>query len=160
MIRTSPAWHETQLQDVVNKPTGCKVLVSKGRLLKLAAKHDDLVPIDGNHSNYCWNAIPKLKRTSPALQDTLSNFASGMMLLIYRPFDVGDFVHAGGVDGKVSHMSLVNTTIRTFDHPEVEFHAMLVVFLSSLVLHFSTSCYGWHQLPQFGNRNFAAGPGT
>ncbi|WP_176466025.1 mechanosensitive ion channel family protein [Vibrio metoecus] len=51
-----------------------------------------------------------------ALQDTLSNFAAGMMLLIYRPFDVGDFVHAGGVDGKVSHMSLVNTTIRTFDN--------------------------------------------
>lgn len=51
-----------------------------------------------------------------ALQDTLSNFASGMMLLIYRPFDVGDFVNAGGVDGKVNHMSLVSTTIRTFDN--------------------------------------------
>lgn len=51
-----------------------------------------------------------------ALQDTLSNFASGMMLLIYRPFDVGDFVEAGGVSGKVSHMSLVNTTIKTFDN--------------------------------------------
>ncbi|MDD1794538.1 mechanosensitive ion channel family protein [Enterovibrio sp. ZSDZ42] len=51
-----------------------------------------------------------------ALQDTLSNFASGMMLLIYRPFDVGDFVSAGGVEGKVGHMSLVNTTIRTFDN--------------------------------------------
>ncbi|NMP17591.1 mechanosensitive ion channel family protein [Thalassotalea sp. Y01] len=51
-----------------------------------------------------------------ALQDTLSNLASGMMLLIYKPFDVGDFVFAGGVDGKVSHMSLVNTTIRTFDN--------------------------------------------
>ena len=51
-----------------------------------------------------------------ALQDTLSNFASGMMLLIYRPFDVGDFVEAGSVSGKVSHMSLVNTTIKTFDN--------------------------------------------
>lgn len=51
-----------------------------------------------------------------ALQDTLSNFAAGMMLLIYRPFDVGDFVSAGGVEGKVSHMSLVNTTIKTFDN--------------------------------------------
>ncbi len=51
-----------------------------------------------------------------ALQDSLSNLAAGMMLLIYRPFDVGDFVHAGGVDGKVCHMSLVNTTIRTFDN--------------------------------------------
>ena len=51
-----------------------------------------------------------------ALQDTLSNFASGMMILIYRPFDVEDFVEAGGVSGMVSHMSLVNTTIRTFDN--------------------------------------------
>lgn len=51
-----------------------------------------------------------------ALQDTLSNFASGMMILLYRPFDVGDVVEAGGVFGKVSHMSLVNTTILTFDN--------------------------------------------
>lgn len=51
-----------------------------------------------------------------ALQDSLSNFASGMMILSYRPFDVGDVVEAGGVFGKVSHMSLVNTTIMTFDN--------------------------------------------
>ncbi len=51
-----------------------------------------------------------------ALQDTLSNFAAGMMLLIYRPFDVGDLVEAGGITGKVSHMSLVNTTIKTFSN--------------------------------------------
>ncbi len=51
-----------------------------------------------------------------ALQDTLSNFASGMMILIYRPFDVGDLINAGGVTGKVSHMSLVSTTIMTFDN--------------------------------------------
>ncbi|MFM2483075.1 mechanosensitive ion channel family protein [Celerinatantimonas sp. YJH-8] len=54
-----------------------------------------------------------------ALQDTLSNFASGMMILIYRPFDVGDYVEAGGVSGKVSYMSLVNTTIRTFDNQKI-----------------------------------------
>ena len=51
-----------------------------------------------------------------ALQDTLSNFASGMLILFYRPFDVGDFVTAGGVTGKVSHMSLVNTTFKTIDN--------------------------------------------
>ena len=51
-----------------------------------------------------------------ALQDALANFAAGMMLLIYRPFDVGDYVSAGGVEGKVSHLSLVNTTIKTFDN--------------------------------------------
>ncbi len=51
-----------------------------------------------------------------ALQDTLSNFASGVMILLYRPFDVGDVVDAGGVKGKVSSMSLVNTTFMTFDN--------------------------------------------
>jgi small conductance mechanosensitive channel len=51
-----------------------------------------------------------------ALQDTLGNFAAGMMILLFRPYDVGDVVEAGGVFGKVSHMSLVNTTILTFDN--------------------------------------------
>jgi small conductance mechanosensitive channel len=51
-----------------------------------------------------------------ALQDTLSNFASGLMILFYRPFDVGDFVDAGGITGKVDRMSLVNTTFKTFDN--------------------------------------------
>lgn len=51
-----------------------------------------------------------------ALQDTLSNFASGMMILIYRPYDVGDLINAAGVTGKVSHMSLVSTTILTLDN--------------------------------------------
>ncbi|WP_226413145.1 mechanosensitive ion channel family protein [Shewanella glacialimarina] len=51
-----------------------------------------------------------------ALQDTLSNFASGMMILVYRPFDVGDLINAAGVTGRVSHMSLVSTTIKTLDN--------------------------------------------
>ncbi|MEM8953765.1 MAG: mechanosensitive ion channel domain-containing protein [Verrucomicrobiota bacterium] len=54
-----------------------------------------------------------------ALQDTLGNFASGLMLLIYRPFDVGDAVEVGGVGGKVDAVSLVSTTIRTFDNKVV-----------------------------------------
>ncbi len=51
-----------------------------------------------------------------ALQDTLGNFASGMLILLYRPYDVGDMIEAGGALGKVSHMSLVNTTILTVDN--------------------------------------------
>ena len=54
-----------------------------------------------------------------ALQDSLSNFASGLMILIYRPFDIGDVVEAGGVMGKVHNMSLVTTTILTFDNQEL-----------------------------------------
>ena len=51
-----------------------------------------------------------------ALQDSLANFAAGMMILGYRPFDVGDMIEVAGVRGEVSHMSLVNTTILTIDH--------------------------------------------
>ena len=51
-----------------------------------------------------------------ALQDTLSNFASGLMILVYRPFDVGDAIEAGGVTGKVDQMNLVSTMILTFDN--------------------------------------------
>ena len=54
-----------------------------------------------------------------ALQDSLSNFASGLMILIYRPFDVGDIVDVNGTLGTVRHMSLVNTTIHTFDNQSV-----------------------------------------
>ena len=51
-----------------------------------------------------------------ALQETLANFASGLMILFYRPFDVGDLVEAAGVRGRVNHMSLVSTTILTIDN--------------------------------------------
>jgi small conductance mechanosensitive channel len=51
-----------------------------------------------------------------ALQDTLSNFASGLMILVYRPFDVGDVIEAGGVSGKVDQMNLVSTMVLTFDN--------------------------------------------
>ena len=54
-----------------------------------------------------------------ALQDTLSNFAAGLLILIYRPFDVDDFIEAAGVSGLVSQMSLVNTTILTFDNQTI-----------------------------------------
>jgi small conductance mechanosensitive channel len=51
-----------------------------------------------------------------ALQDTLSNFANGIMLFIYRPFDVGDAVDINGVSGSVEAVSLVSTTIRSWDN--------------------------------------------
>ncbi|MGB5883254.1 MAG: mechanosensitive ion channel family protein [Desulfobulbales bacterium] len=54
-----------------------------------------------------------------ALQDSLSNFAAGMMILIYRPFDVGDLIEAGGESGKVNNLSLVNTTILTLDNQTI-----------------------------------------
>ena len=51
-----------------------------------------------------------------ALQDSLANFAAGGMILIYRPFDVDDYVEIAGESGLVKKVSLVTTTIHTFDN--------------------------------------------
>ena len=51
-----------------------------------------------------------------ALKDTMGNFASGTMILAYRPFDVGDQINAAGVTGLVESVSLFATHIRTFDN--------------------------------------------
>ena len=51
-----------------------------------------------------------------ALQGTLSNFASGLLILAYRPFDVGDVIEAAGVSGTVDSVSLFSTHVRTFDN--------------------------------------------
>jgi small conductance mechanosensitive channel len=51
-----------------------------------------------------------------ALQDTLGNFAAGVMILLYRPYDTDDVVEVGGIFGKVDKMSLVSTSLLTFDN--------------------------------------------
>lgn len=51
-----------------------------------------------------------------ALQSTLSNFASGMLILIYRPFDVGDIIEIDGSIGTVDSMTLLTTAIKSFDN--------------------------------------------
>ena len=54
-----------------------------------------------------------------ALQDTLSNFAAGFMILLYRPYDIGDFITASNILGSVDSMNLVSTTIKTPDNKMV-----------------------------------------
>lgn len=54
-----------------------------------------------------------------ALKDSLQNFASGVMLIIFRPFKTGDFVEAGGVAGVVENIGIFTTIMRTGDNKEV-----------------------------------------
>lgn len=54
-----------------------------------------------------------------ALQDVLSNFASGVMILLYRPFDVGDVIEVPEVSGTVQSMNLVSSIILTFDNQKL-----------------------------------------
>ena len=54
-----------------------------------------------------------------ALQGTLQNLASGVMLIIFRPFNDGDFVEAAGVSGVVETIGIFTTTMRTGDNREI-----------------------------------------
>ncbi len=54
-----------------------------------------------------------------ALQGSLSNFAGGLMLLIFKPFVVGDFVESIGISGTVTEISILYTTIITADNRRV-----------------------------------------
>jgi len=51
-----------------------------------------------------------------ALKDSLSNFAAGVMLILFRPFRVGDVVNAGGMTGKVEKITIFNTILNTPDN--------------------------------------------
>ena len=54
-----------------------------------------------------------------AFQGTLSNFASGIMLLMFRPFNVGDVINVAGQTGKVNAIEMFTTTLDTFDNRRI-----------------------------------------
>jgi small conductance mechanosensitive channel len=54
-----------------------------------------------------------------ALQGTLQNLASGVMLIIFRPFNDGDFIEAAGVSGVVEEIGIFTTTMRSGDNREI-----------------------------------------
>ena len=54
-----------------------------------------------------------------ALSGTLQNFAGGVMIIMFRPFKVGDYISAQGFEGKVSEIQIFNTHLLTVDNKEV-----------------------------------------
>lgn len=54
-----------------------------------------------------------------ALQGTLSNFASGVMILIFKPYKVNDYIEAHGVAGVVKEIQIFNTIITTVDNKTI-----------------------------------------
>jgi small conductance mechanosensitive channel len=54
-----------------------------------------------------------------ALQGSLANFAGGVLILIFKPFKVGDTIEAQGISGTVSEIQIFNTLVLTFDQKVV-----------------------------------------
>jgi small conductance mechanosensitive channel len=54
-----------------------------------------------------------------ALQGSLSNFASGVLIVLFRPYKVGDFVEAAGISGVVEEVQILTTVLKTGDNKKV-----------------------------------------
>ena len=54
-----------------------------------------------------------------ALQDSLKNFASGVLLIVFRPFTEGDYIEAGGTSGSVKKVNIFSTVMKSPDNKEV-----------------------------------------
>lgn len=102
----------TMLMREFIKKTIRKIVVTIGAVVAVSALEVDVTPL--------LAAIGAAGLVvGLALQGTLSNFASGLLILAYRPFDTGDVVEAGGISGKVESMNLLSTHIKTFDNKHV-----------------------------------------
>lgn len=54
-----------------------------------------------------------------ALKDSLSNFASGVLLILMKPFKIGDFIEAAGIQGTVDKITIFSTLLKTGDNREI-----------------------------------------
>ncbi len=107
-ITRSPVKTSSLLRDFIVKSTG-RVILALGILIALAQLGIQVGPLLAG-LGIAGFVI------GFALQDVLSNFASGIMILFYRPYDVGDYIEAGGVTGLVDNMTLVSTKVLTMDN--------------------------------------------
>jgi small conductance mechanosensitive channel len=98
------------LRDFIISSSG-RVIVAIGFLLALSALEVNLAPLLAVIGAAGFVV-------AFALQGTLSNFASGLLIMVFKPFDVGDEVEVGGgIKGKVTHVTIFSTYIRTDDGP-------------------------------------------
>ena len=54
-----------------------------------------------------------------ALQGSLSNFASGVLIVLFRPYKVGDFIEGAGINGSVEQVQILTTVLKTGDNKQV-----------------------------------------
>jgi small conductance mechanosensitive channel len=71
-----------------------------------------------------------------ALKDSLANFSSGVMLVFFRPFRVGDYVEAAGIGGTVDNIGIFSTVFKTPDNRVITVPNSLI--LSTLITNYST----------------------
>ena len=72
-----------------------------------------------------------------ALQGSLSNFAAGVLIVIFRPYRVGDFVEAAGVSGSVEQVQILTTILKTPDNKQIIVPNSAI--MSSIITNYSAN---------------------
>ena len=72
-----------------------------------------------------------------ALQGSLSNFASGVLIVMFRPYKVGDFVEAAGISGSVEEVQILTTVLKTGDNKQVIVPNSQI--MNSIITNYSTN---------------------
>ena len=98
---------ETFLEDFINN--GLKVLLFVMVITQVGVETSSLIAMLGAAG----------LALGLALQGSLSNFAGGILILIFKPFKVGDFILAQGSEGTVKQITVFNTKLVTFGNQEV-----------------------------------------
>jgi small conductance mechanosensitive channel len=98
---------ETFLEDFINN--GLKVLLFVMVITQVGVETSSLIAMLGAAG----------LALGLALQGSLSNFAGGILILIFKPFKVGDFISAQGSEGNVKQITVFNTKLVTFGNQEV-----------------------------------------
>lgn len=98
---------ETFLEDFINN--GLKVLLFVMVITQVGVETSSLIAMLGAAG----------LALGLALQGSLSNFAGGILILIFKPFKVGDFISAQGSEGTVKQITVFNTKLVTFGNQEV-----------------------------------------
>jgi small conductance mechanosensitive channel len=72
-----------------------------------------------------------------ALQGSLSNFAAGVLIVLFRPYRVGDFVEAAGVSGSVEQVQILTTILKTPDNKRIIVPNSAI--MSSIITNYSAN---------------------
>ena len=72
-----------------------------------------------------------------ALQGSLSNFASGVLIILFRPYRVGDYIEAAGIAGSVEQVQILTTILKTGDNKQIIVPNSQV--MNSIITNYSTS---------------------
>jgi small conductance mechanosensitive channel len=113
------AWGPKLVLAIVILVVGIIIINSFSRFLRKVMKKRDIDPTLTPFLVGLISTILKVMLIISALQGSLSNFAGGVLIMIFKPYQVGDYIQAQGEAGTVKTVQIFNTVLNTPDNRRV-----------------------------------------